>query len=331
MSKSIAWKNKFLSSGLPLEHEVASLLASKGFVIKGEYPYTRRNFSDDVDCSVDLHANAYFPLGSKTELNGHLHLLAECKYRSDEKVWLFTPDLNPLVDHSPSWPNGLRQFSEFTTFTYDKTIIGELCCTPQVAMKGMELNLSNGQAHDTGIKHGINQLRYAMPSLTLDLLDFFGNHHPDDCAPLFILPILVTNTPLRMLRDDLTVESVRQAESLESISKEVMWVDAYSNFADGFVHHCKVTSEESLCNLMKSKIGNIYPSFHNIHAQRHSDPAHQYGSPITLMQTMFYRPMNQDHQQYWICHASYLSELIDLVLSKITATLATSKQDVFYK
>lgn len=328
MAKSTNWKNKLLSSGVPLEHDLSRILADKGFSVSGEYPYTRRNFGDDVDCSTDIKACSYFPLGETEVLTGELHLLVECKYRSDEKIWLFTPDVNK-ADYSPAYPNGIRSFESYSTYHFDASRVRNLCIEPVVAMKGLEVNISNGDVHESSIKHGVNQLRYALPSLIHDLIDQNGSSHPDDCQPFFVLPILVTNAPLRMLRENVSLESVRGASDIDDLSEEVKWVDFFSDYADGFQYHAETVLRDKTQPLINIGIEKVWPCYHLIEVSSEKEKYYKYRSPLSGILSM--SPMPADYKQFWVCNSDYFEELLEKVMGAINDSLSTSKQIVFGK
>jgi hypothetical protein len=88
------WKNRLLSSGIPLEYDVAKEFVSKGFAIDADYSYARSDQGFEKDFSVDLRASAYPPVTNPNEVKANLNILAECKFRSIEKKWLFLPEIN---------------------------------------------------------------------------------------------------------------------------------------------------------------------------------------------------------------------------------------------
>jgi hypothetical protein len=85
----------------------------------------------------------------------------------------------------------------------------------------------------------LNQLRYAMPDLLVQHLTMSLFGHPDDCKPLFILPLLVTTANLRILKEHVTVDAIRASDSLDEISEPVEVLDVHSPYAEDFRHHCR--------------------------------------------------------------------------------------------
>ncbi len=233
MSKN--WKDKLLSSGFPLEYEVSNLLLEHGFHSCGEQPYSRRAENSIEEFSVDLAATRYIPKEPKGELSGELNILCECKYRVPGKTWLFMP----YRDHPEvqlTWKEVIRCFPSFSSYTFDEGLIRQCCSEFPNALKGIEVHESD--VFDKDIRHALNQLRYAMPDLIRRVLfgAIFG--HPDDCKPLFILPVLVTNSPIRVLKEDVNLSSVK-ASVLEDISNGVDVLVVHSESAHEFREHAK--------------------------------------------------------------------------------------------
>ncbi len=85
------WKDALLKTSLPLEYLVAEKLSRKGFSIRGEYSYTRKNEQGiETEFSVDLHAVDLFKKRSDDHW-ASLDLLVECKYNHPGVKWVFSP------------------------------------------------------------------------------------------------------------------------------------------------------------------------------------------------------------------------------------------------
>lgn len=237
MSKS--WKDGLLSSGLPLEYEVSNILFNAGFHVDGEQPYTRHSSATVEEFSVDLHANHYVEdADDKGKFKAQLKVLSECKYRVPGKNWVFMPDLND-GDFSPSWPGVIRFFPNFATHSFDQLVLKEFAYKYPSVFKGVELNINGSECFDKDIRHALNQLRYVLPETILNFLYTASRIHPDDCKPFFILPLLVTNAPLWVLKESVDLEAFRKAEQLEDIANSVGAVDVHSPHAEDFRSHCK--------------------------------------------------------------------------------------------
>jgi hypothetical protein len=142
----------------------------------------------------------------------------------------------------------------------------EFCVNPPRAMKGVEVQTNGGETFDKDIRHACNQLRYAILGVILKHLFPFTFSQPDDCAPFFILPILVTNSPLRMLKHDVDLKAVQAAEKLDDISVEVDVVDVRSPYAEDFREHCRrvfsVLTEDNLKTKCRHKVFSKIEEYH---------------------------------------------------------------------
>jgi hypothetical protein len=233
------WKDAFLSSGFPLEFDTSNVLLQCGFHVDGEQPFTRRSEIKVEDHSIDLSAHRYIPKlgGADGDYSAQLIILCECKYRRAGKTWVFMPDLND-PDFSPAMPTAVRCFHSLTSHTFDEGAIRQYCSTFESSLKAIEIHNHSGDVFDAEIRHALNQLRYAIPdSLVRNFgATLFG--HPDDAKPIFLVPLLLTNAPLRMLKQDVSPERVLSAGSLDELSDSIDVVDLYSPYAEDFRRHC---------------------------------------------------------------------------------------------
>ena len=110
--------------------------------------------------------------------------------------------------------------------------------------KGLEINLSKGDAHDAEIKRGINQLQYGLPRLISEEIHDQVLGHADDVKPFFVLPILVTTAELRVLKKGMTLNKVRNADSVDDITYKAPYLVLYNSFGPDFVAHSKVQFQQ---------------------------------------------------------------------------------------
>lgn len=317
------WKSCFLSSGIPLEHEIAAMLYDLGFHVRGEFPYTRYGQPENSDCSIDIVADAYLPVKDKNTFRAELIMPIECKYRVPTKSWLFMGDHND-GDFSPSLPAGMREFPAFTAYKYDEMPVIDFSCTASPALKATEINTQTGETQDKDIKHALNQLRYALPSLMHRQISINGSCHPRDSRPFFIFPILVTNAPLRLMNENMTVESVSSASSLDEISKAVDCVDLYSNHPDSFEDHCKVVFKDFLPFVAGRTSFHAYdaiqeftdkdePEYRTIRGALRSL---HFGGHLRLQSNMF--------RQFWVCNVHSLRKTIKKAMLAIDKSTLNS-------
>lgn len=314
------WKSKLLASGLPLEHEATVQLRKMGFHVDGEFPYTRHGGPHAEDCSVDLISVGYLPLEDNSSFSARLILLVECKHRSDSKAWLFTPDINE-PDFSPSWPGGVRYFRHFTTYTVEERPVFDLNASPDPVLKGVEINLESGETFDRDIKHGVNQLRYALPSAihreVLNNLDA----HPEDCRPFFILPILVTNAAVFVSREDFSTAAVKDASSFDDLVSPRTWLDLHMDHSESFRQHCMNTFSD-LSRLRPGGIGQR--SFDAIY-QSLDESKREMFSPFAdlwaLSRGLGLMGQRNIFKQFWICTAAAFPDIVQRVAAAVSAAV----------
>ena len=240
------WKDGFMSSGLPLEFETAKVLSEGGFSIDPEFHYKR--FDADAgqtkDFSVDLHGTLYFPTSNPNEIHASLELLIECKYRAPNKTWVFLPDVNRSDFALGTRGHTIRAIDEFSVSQIPGDPIYDFEQNTHWCYKGLEINLSTGDAYDAEIKRGINQLQYGLPRLISEEIHCQVVCHADNTTPFFVLPILVTTAELRVLKKNMTLNEVRNADIIDDITQKVPYLILYNSFGPDFVAHSKVQFQQ---------------------------------------------------------------------------------------
>lgn len=196
-----------------MEQIVAEKISLSGIHVLGEFAYLRKNEENNFsEFSVDLRASNLNKIREDIDIWSTLELLIECKYASPDVNWIFAryPKLEPLTS------NCLHNYDFLSSFWIrDTRPITEIESDAQYVVNG--LAITDDFADNKRIKHGLNQLRYAVPRFlekiaSEDLLS--DEEHP---IRLFA-PILVTNAPLRLLRQNVNFEDIRKANSLDDIS-----------------------------------------------------------------------------------------------------------------
>lgn len=311
------WKDRFLSSGLPLEHCVSKVLVDLGFTVNGEFQYSRYGPNSSGDFSIDINADGFVPAMDAQKLAGELKVLVECKYRSDQKVWVFSPDVNKNTEWSPFDESGVRQFPSFTAYKYSCDAVYSLCAEPAHTFKGVELNLSNGDATADGIRHGINQLRYALPEVFASLVRSNSIGHPVDCNPFFVLPILVTNAPLYLMKVETDIADVRNAGSLDDFAERVDCVDLRSESAGDFRAHSRhVFLQAGLGRDLDSLEFPMYALLDEFRKQNRS----QYGPSRALALLRDGYSGNPLYSQFWICQFDALPRILAKIMDVLDKT-----------
>lgn len=237
------WKKGFLSSGFPLEFETAKVLVKNGFTFKPDYSYERVEADQTKDFSVDLWGRLLFPTSNPSEITASLELLVECKYRTPNKIWVFLPDVN-IPDLSLGHGSTIRAIDDFSFCRILDRPLHYFAASMPLCYKGTEIDLSNNTAYDSEIRHGVNQLQYALPRLISENILSTVSSHPDDVFPFFVLPILVTTAELRVLRRGTTLAKVEETHIWEDITEKVSYLTLFNSFGEDFVAHAKRQFEE---------------------------------------------------------------------------------------
>ena len=213
MSKNAKWKSGLLKTGLPLEYVTARILSEKGHSIFGEYPYIRPNESGELrEFSVDLRTWKWFD--SQSDFTGGLSILVECKYRQPGTKWIFAPL------PGEAYPIGLVNSTEdlVPVRLHNSEAIWNVEKNLGYCVGGIELS-KDGSGVASRVRHGVFQLRYAMPPLLRHELEnaykyaWFKGHHID-----LLFPMLVTTAELRLLKKGLELDDFKNANEISELT-----------------------------------------------------------------------------------------------------------------
>lgn len=203
-----------------------------------DYCYERVEAGQTKDFSVDLYGRLFFPTSNPNEVTASLELLIECKYRTPNKIWVFLPDVN-----RPDLPLGhgstIRAIDDFSLCRVLDDPIYRFDENVPLCYKGTEIDLANNTAYDSEIRHGINQLQYALPRLITEEILFEVSENPEEVVPFFMLPILVTTAELRVLKQATTLTRVEGIHILEDITEKVPYLILFNSFGPDFVAHAR--------------------------------------------------------------------------------------------
>jgi hypothetical protein len=249
MPKHRNWKSNLLSSGVPLEFETAKILVSKGFYVDSDYTYTRRDSDASgiaKDFSIDIEANAYPPFDPKgDQVDANLRLLIDCKYRIHNTKWLFLPEISEESINYFGCDNTIpgrtiRVITEFSPYVIDNKSCYEFESKLPTCYKGLEIRLGSADqgVFDAEIKHGISQLRYAMPRLFKKMVWNMLSIHPEDNIPIIFSPILLTTADLLVAHETMSMSEIEKDDDVSEIAREVPYLILFSNYGPDFEEHC---------------------------------------------------------------------------------------------
>lgn len=313
-----AWKNHLLKSSLPLEYDVSRIFAANEMSITADYPYIRADGSVDKECSVDVLGSWY---GSK-DIDFVLDVVAECKYRSPNKTMLFVED--PNIHYPPMTLGGTLNVFDFgSTFSIPTRRMTEFEQDFTFAYKGIEI--SNEGAHESELWRGVQQLRYSIPPI---LKRAFNHHilytHDDDRYPIFFAKILITNSPLRVMNEDVDISKIEKSDTLDDISYPVDRLILYSEYGPEYENHFRRVFSQNAEVDLRLAIGL---SEKLVQSGRPLTP-HAYPSAIYEdLQEASRHLLHQLSTQFFIVHLSALDSFIKKLQS--VCRIAFQERDLF--
>ncbi|HBR5674280.1 hypothetical protein [Klebsiella pneumoniae] len=317
MTENKKWKEKLISSSFPLEYVVSKKLADYGIAVSNDYAYSREDAGILKDFSIDMHGNYW-----DEECTYHLNFLIECKQRHDKNKWLFMRDPNAPDYSALTLGYTLRAIDNFTRIDLPPNAIIALDENMNYAVKGVEIDTSNGNFYDSEIKHGISLLAYSLPDVIIHNIAECINSHPEDNLPFFIAPILVTTSDLYLTHDKFSAESIRNAEDLSDIADLVPYLVIENQHTPGFGMHRKqrFSSFEYFLESKQLEIINDIRKKHEKH-------------PFLLPQERLLNLIHQPHQhfseyfsQIIVCSINNLEPLIEQIIEIADNALLNSKK-----
>lgn len=243
--RKTGWKKGLLSSGVPLEHQVARRLTEADFFVSADFSYSRIEGTSSKDHSVDIEA--VFVDSDDDQITYSINLLVECKHRSRDKSLVFFPD--PNDEFSPiAAGQALVTFDWLNPYRVDKSKIEEFEENLPVTIKGVEVS-ENG-TDPNAVRHGLEQLRYATPAYLKGEFEFEISNGPEDIPVVFFARILVTNAPIRLFDSDATIEQIERADRLEDLASEHPVIIAISGHGPDYADHFRRTFNSSFSSSM---------------------------------------------------------------------------------
>lgn len=318
------WKEKLLSSSLPLEFDVAKILVSKDFAVESDFTYARNDTGVVKDFSVDIEAMAYPPFEDPNEVDALLTLLVECKYRSPNVKWLFMPD--PNIDELSPFTLGctIRKIDQFSSFIIDGKETVKFDEDFPICYKGTEIDFGNQSVHDSELKHGIAQLQYALPRLFTNSVFSSLSLHAEDNIPFFFCPILVTTAELLLTKESASISDFRKLSNVDEITTKAHCLLIYSDYGPDFEAHCS----EECSNLAKlGEYDAIKALESNIRKSKYGKYAFNYPSAYgeSLANAERFR-LRGNFTQFVICSYSEFPKLIDCIKRIVANATETRKQ-----
>jgi hypothetical protein len=317
------WKDRLLSSGVPLEHEVAALLVEHGFSTRSDFPYLRLSEGAEKEFTVDLEATTFAPFDKNDNLRMHVRLLIECKYRADQTEWLIFEDPNEGESSQGLAGATLRVIDEFCYWFANEDPVIAFDGNMPFAHKAVEVRLGAGEVYDAEIKRGAEQLRYGMPSLLADEFGRALRDRREDSMALAVCPILVTNAPLLLAKRALTIEQVRRASKLSDIATPVNSAVLILSSGEEFRRH----SGRAFATLHQQHLNT--KGLGELNEYRTTGKEYNFRLPIPLLQGLAKGETPYGPHQVLLCTFAALPKLIreiKRVLTEVVDSLDTERK-----
>lgn len=308
MSKT--WKDYILRSGAPLEYEVARAMSKFGFEVSADLSYLRRELDGSKEHSVDIFASFW---GEPSTFAAHL--LVECKYRSPEKSLLLLQD--PNVEIAASNLGGtVVCVDQFVPFYLGTNAFLEMEAACPLVYKGVEIH-ERDNAIDVEFRRAVQQLRYGMPAAlhrAIDYSIFNPEVSVDYTHAIFLAPVLVTNAPLLVLKEEVDIKTIENAKDLSEITERAGMAVLFSQHGPEYVQHFHGAMQDLVIGDFADQYVLLLEK--SIKKKRKKIRCHE--SPTQILRDMRGDDMAWCHEtgnQFYIVSLEYLPEFLSQFLA----------------
>jgi len=309
------WKPRLLSSSLPLEFDVSKILTKYTFSIEHDYSNLRKEDNNHKEFSIDIKARTFPKIKGK---EGDLTILAECKYREEGKRWVFLPEINSDFSTFTSGYT-IRHESAFSLQKVDTAKISDLEYKFDYSTKGTEISLSTGDVFDKDIRHGISQLKYSLPYVIKDIIEYHTFGHIDDACPFFIVPVLVTNADLYIFNEDVSIETIKNTDNIEDLMKKVPFLIMHNSNGPDFKQHHKNIFKDFVADLQENNIDEFEKKQKEFISENNI-----YESPIEERKDLEDSDsftMDKYYTQFFICSLDNFDDFIKKLMTAVKKSL----------
>ncbi len=314
-----AWKQSLLASNAPLQYEASEILAAQGFVVDADYKYAPA--AGGAEAAADIRAVAFSPFSDADQAHGRCDVLAQCRHRPAEAVWLFTPDPNAAGGFSGAGGGALRAVDHFSTYALEPGAAAAFEKDMPVCRKGLELNLTAGEVDAAAFAQDLLTLQYALPRLFTDNALAFMTERPEMNLPFFFLPVLVTNVRLMAADKGLSVQAVEAAEDIGDIARQVPCLVLHLDYGPDFAACCARECRR-LKALQKSDKAMMAEQKRARHFNSRED------LPFTVIESLLAadrRRLNAFFTRFVICDAACFGTLLARLKETVSGVLKTRK------
>lgn len=324
MNEIKKWKSRLLSSSIPLEYEIGKTLSDLDFSVSFDYTYYRQEGETKKEFSTDIKGYFLFPIGEENNLDASLTSLIECKYREEGKKWLFLRDVNKPITSIINNGHTIKSLSEFSIRYNKNDLISNFESKFESALKGVEVSLTSGEVYDKDIRHGISQLKYALPYLVRNDIEKNVFGHLVDVLPSYLISILVTNADLYVLKENFSIDNLKKVEELEELANKVPYLICHSDIGPDFTDHHKEIFKHFSSNCKNSENLKIFEEFQKTKISKYG----LYDSPLRtcsdLEQSNYYT-LERLYSQHFVCSFEHFPELMKQIL-KLLSRVTKTKQ-----
>lgn len=237
------WKEFFLKSGIPLEHEIINYLDKRNCFSHYEYSYLRTNEQDLInEFSYDIQSRYK---GEDQDFD----LMIECKYKDKSTNWFFMPEWGPYLGDFLPTPeqvnirnHGTTSFLHRNDFfikgnktTKDFNMVNYNPIAP-ISSKGIEITSSGN--NETTITRAKAQLSYAY----VDRVIHEFRRQLFRREPIFtgyIIPVIVTTANLYRVRENITIDDIEKAKNPLDISTKEDIILLQNSSSNHLKNHAK--------------------------------------------------------------------------------------------
>jgi len=279
--------------------------------VNADFSFLRRDVDGEKEWSVDI-SSTWYPDYEASSNAFQLHMLLECKYRSQQKTVILLPDPNEAYPQAILGAT-INSFDDFTPYWLPSDYIVELERKKNYAYKCVEIHGKDAVEKD--LRHAIQQLRYATPALLRQVFEFNASNLFEEMSSLFFTKIIVTNAPLRILATDAGIDKIKNASTLDDISSPVDCAIIHSDFGPEYQEHFQGVFEPT-GYLLEAKAREIQEHLKakGKKVDYHSDPVKLVGRLINS------EAANSVGRQFFITTLSGLPGLLDEICEACSLT-----------
>lgn len=298
--KNPKWKERFLSSGIPLEFVLSKKLEDLDIGLIAEHDYLKIDENGrERSFSVDL-------LSMRRLENGvALDILYECKYKKPNTQWIFIP--RRVKDDFLTREIFLPYDSFNERFCFDRLALSELTLPIITATKGTEIidNIENAKT----IKEGIEQLRYGMLEHYIDVaIDHLVTNissESNSTSLRLIMGTIVTTAEIWIIRENIGLEEIYGAKSVSEVADKVNYL-YYRDFPSS---EFKYYSRKRISTRLRE-----FKTFFKDYDEKISSVVEELLSSDNSEDLL---DISLSTSQFGICHIDYIDEYINSHRKKI--------------